>query len=119
FTGGAKVSYQIPPLPISHEYSNRLDLYKIFQWSDFQDIKYKALFSDNRFVEGNLDELGRTQRFGSNNADKMKVFVGYSADTWHKETEDFEDFEEYIENDEDLDMNNNTNADINLGEGNE
>ena len=25
----------------------------------------------------------------------MKVLVGYSVDKWHKETEDFEDFEEY------------------------
>ena len=32
----------------------------------------------------------------SSEPDKLKVLVGYSADEWHKETEDFEDFEEYL-----------------------
>ncbi|MEG8267793.1 DUF2345 domain-containing protein [Acinetobacter baumannii] len=108
FTSGAKVSYEVPELPSSFDYSNRIDLYKIFQWSDFENIKYSAIFENQRVTQGNLDELGRTERFKSSMPDKMKVLVGYSADKWHKETEEFEDFDDY-ETNNDSNLNNNSN----------
>ncbi len=44
FESGAKVSYEVPELPNTPTFSNRLDIYDLFWESDFSQLSYKALF---------------------------------------------------------------------------
>jgi uncharacterized protein (DUF2345 family) len=61
FTGGAKVSYEVPTLPNTPLFSNRLDVYDLFWESDFSQLSYKAYLPEsNAFTSGQIDEHGRT-----------------------------------------------------------
>lgn len=46
FTSGAKVSYEVPELPNTPSFSNRLDIYDLFWESDFSKLSYKAFIRE-------------------------------------------------------------------------
>ena len=67
FVGGANVSAKMVGLPLMKDiqaFSNKLDVYEIFQNLDFKDMKYSLVNKKAKtYLEGTLDEHGRTQRF--------------------------------------------------------
>lgn len=77
FTGGNKVSYEVPQLPSNVMYSNRLDVYDLFWESDFSNLTYKAFIPEtNAFVSGQIDEHGRTGKISTLDPSKVQVLVG-------------------------------------------
>jgi hypothetical protein len=80
--GGAKVSYEVPQLPNTTLYSNKLDIYDLFWDSDFSNLNYKAFMPEtNSFVVGAIDEHGRTEKISTSDPTKVQVLVG-SNDEW-------------------------------------
>jgi type VI secretion system secreted protein VgrG len=82
FMGGAKVQSVLPTLsnlPMNKEnykYTNRIDLFDIFNGTEFSKINYRAhLKGQNIYKVGNLDEYGRTERFTSIEAKQEEVVV--------------------------------------------
>ena len=66
FVGGSTVVSESKQLPLMKEisaFTNKLDVYEIFQNLNFRDIKYTALNKkDKTTISGSLDEHGRTSR---------------------------------------------------------
>lgn len=77
FTGGATVNAQLPKMPESGIFSRRFDFSEIFTKDELnQQIKFKFINHTKKteFI-GFLDELGRTQRFYSDSADKVEAII--------------------------------------------
>ncbi|MCY6412979.1 type VI secretion system Vgr family protein [Acinetobacter sp. VNH17] len=82
FTAGAKVSYEVPELPNTPTFSNRLDIYDLFWESDFSQLSYKVFIPEtNSFTSGTIDEHGRTGKISTSDPTKVQVLVG-SDDEW-------------------------------------
>jgi len=82
FISGAKVSYEVPELPNTPTFSNRLDIYDLFWESDFSQLSYKAFVpGTNSFTSGSIDEHGRTGKISTPDPTKVQVLVG-SNDEW-------------------------------------
>jgi uncharacterized protein (DUF2345 family) len=82
FTSGAKVSYEVPELPNTPIFSNRLDIYDLFWESDFSKLSYKAFMPQtNSFTSGVIDEHGRTGKIGTPDPTNVQVLIG-SDDEW-------------------------------------
>ncbi|MFW2150581.1 type VI secretion system Vgr family protein [Acinetobacter gyllenbergii] len=82
FVSGAKVSYEVPQLPSTPTFSNRLDIYDLFWESDFSQLSYKAFVpGTNSFTSGSIDEHGRTGKISTPDPTKVQVLVG-SNDEW-------------------------------------
>lgn len=82
FESGAKVSYEVPELPSTPTFSNRLDIYDLFWESDFSQLSYKAFVpGTNSFTSGSIDEHGRTGKISTPDPTKVQVLVG-SNDEW-------------------------------------
>jgi len=91
FTNGEKLSYEIPQLPNTVLYSNKLDIYDLFWESDLNQLSYKAFIPDtNAFVSGQIDEHGRTGRISTADPSKVQVLVG-SNDEWGLSIESFDE----------------------------
>ncbi len=91
FTNGEKLSYEIPQLPNTVLYSNKLDIYDLFWESDLSQLSYKAFIPDtNAFVSGQIDEHGRTGRISTADPSKVQVLVG-SNDEWGLSIESFDE----------------------------
>ncbi len=83
FTSGAKVSYEVPQLPNTAMYSNKLDVYDLFWESDFSQFTYKAFIQEtNSFISGALDEHGRTGKITKEDPFNIKVLVGKEQELW-------------------------------------
>ncbi|MND66322.1 hypothetical protein D3C76_1379140 [compost metagenome] len=83
FTSGAKVSYEVPELPNTPSFSNRLDIYDLFWESDFSKLSYKAFIPEtNSFTSGAVDEHGRTGKISTADPKNVQVLVGGSDDEW-------------------------------------
>lgn len=109
FTGGAKVSYEVPTLPNTPLFSNRLDVYDLFWESDFSQLSYKAYFPEsNAFTSGQIDEHGRTGKITTADASKVKVLIG-SNDDWGLSIDGFdeEDFDDGQDTEESVTDSNN------------
>ena len=110
FTSGAKVSYEVPQLPNTPTFSNRLDVYDLFWASDFSQLSYKAFIPDtNSFTSGTIDEHGRTGKINTADPAKVQVLVG-SDDEWGLQIESFDE-DDFLVNQnnsaENLEMHNN------------
>lgn len=110
FVGGAKVSYEVPELPNTPTFSNRLDVYDLFWASDFSQLSYKAFIPDtNSFTSGTVDEHGRTGKINTADPAKVQVLVG-SDDEWGLQIESFDE-DDFLVNQnnsaENLEMHNN------------
>ena len=110
FVGGAKVSYEVPQLPNTPTFSNRLDVYDLFWASDFSQLSYKAFIPDtNSFTSGTVDEHGRTGKINTADPAKVQVLVG-SDDEWGLQIESFDE-DDFLVNQnnsaENLEMHNN------------
>lgn len=106
FTGGAKVSYEVPQLPSNIMYSNKLDVYDLFWESDFSQLTYKAFIPEtNSFVTGQVDEHGRTGKIGTSDPSKVQVLLG-SDDDWGISIEGFDE-EDFVSDENQVDKNNN------------
>lgn len=82
FTSGEKVSYEVPELPNTSIFSNRLDIYDLFWASDFSQLSYKAFVPEtSSFTSGSIDEHGRTGKISTSDPTKVQVLVG-SNDEW-------------------------------------
>lgn len=82
FTSGEKVSYEVPELPNTSIFSNRLDIYDLFWASDFSQLSYKAFVPEtSSFTSGSIDEHGRTGKISTSDPTKVQVLVG-SKDEW-------------------------------------
>ncbi|KJV38546.1 hypothetical protein VH98_08930, partial [Acinetobacter brisouii] len=90
FTGGAKVSYEVPTLPNTPLFSNRLDVYDLFWDFDLPQLTYTATFKDGRVSTGSLDDNGRTSRITSDSSEASEVFVDTNM-SWGLEIEEQED----------------------------
>lgn len=112
FVGGAKVSYEVPELPCSSTFSNRLDIYNLFWASDFNQLSYKAFIPEtNAFIAGVIDEHGRTGKINTSDPTKVQVLVG-SDDEWGLRVESFDEDDFSIDknvNGENLEINHNEN----------
>ncbi|GAB3050492.1 type VI secretion system Vgr family protein [Acinetobacter apis] len=94
FKQGEKITYELPQLPNTPQYSNRIDLYHLFWQSDFKKLKYQALIPETgHHLAGSIDEHGRTGKITTGSSSKVKVLVG-TDDDWgiHVEGKDKEDF---------------------------
>ncbi|MFX5487086.1 DUF2345 domain-containing protein, partial [Acinetobacter baumannii] len=87
FTSGAKVSYEVPQLPSTMMYSNKLDVYDLFWDFDLSRLSYVAKFKNGRVSTGSLDENGRTARISSDSSEPAEVFVDTNTD-WVVEIEE-------------------------------
>ena len=87
FVSGEKVSYEVPQLPSTVMYSNKLDVYDLFWDFDLPNLSYVAKFKDGRISTGSLDENGRTVRIGSDSSEPAEVFVDTNTD-WVMEVEE-------------------------------
>ena len=97
FTGGAKTPYEIPQLPNTPLFSNKLDIYDLFWESDFSQLTYKAFLPDsNSFVAGSIDEHGRTGKINTSDPSKVQILVG-SEDDWGISIEGFDEEDYYLE----------------------
>jgi uncharacterized protein (DUF2345 family) len=110
FMSGAKVSYEVPQLPNTPTFSNRLDVYDLFWASDFSQLSYKAFIPDtNSFTSGTIDEHGRTGKINTADPAKVQVLVG-SDDEWGLQIESFDE-DDFLVNQnnsaENLEMHNN------------
>ena len=104
FMSGAKVPTEVPQLPSSVMYSNRLDIYDLFWESDFSQLSYKAFLPDtNSFVSGQIDEHGRTAKISTKDPSKVQVLVG-SDDEWGLSIEGFDE-EDFMDSPEQEDPN--------------
>ena len=66
----------IPPLQI---FSNKLDLYDIFGFSE-EKIPFTVIGNKDRESQhGTLDKMGRTDRLYSDTAETVKIFAGNAA----------------------------------------
>ncbi|WP_110975799.1 type VI secretion system Vgr family protein [Acinetobacter sp. WCHAc060042] len=112
FVGGAKVSYEVPELPCSSTFSNRLDIYNLFWASDFNQLSYKAFIPEtNVFIAGVIEEHGRTGKINTSDPTKVQVLVG-SDDEWGLRVESFDEDDFSIDknvNGENLEINHNEN----------
>lgn len=100
FVAGTKVSYEVPLLPNTSIYSNKLDVYDLFWQSDFSQISYKALIPEtNAFISGSLDEHGRTGKISTVDPCYVQILVG-ADDEWGLSIEGYDE-------DELIDQNNN------------
>lgn len=82
FKSGSKVKYTLPELPnIKRPYSNKLDVYNLFQADNFENLEYSLLFESGQVKKGVIDSYGRTERIKSDKNEKVKVLVG--GDDWH------------------------------------
>lgn len=97
FTSGAKVAYEVPQLPSTVMYSNKLDVYDLFWESDFSQLSYKAFMPEtNAFISGQIDEHGRTAKISTMDPSKVQVLVG-SDDGWGLSMECFDE-EDFVDN---------------------
>ncbi|MFH3910502.1 type VI secretion system Vgr family protein [Acinetobacter baumannii] len=111
FTGGAKVSYEVPELPNTPTFSNRLDIYDLFWESDFSKLSYKAFMPEtNSFTSGAVDEHGRTGKISSADPTNVQVLIG-SDDEWGLLIDSF-DADDFLEdqsiNGSNSEIDNNT-----------
>ncbi len=108
FTSGAKVSYEVPELPNTPTFSNRLDIYDLFWESDFSKLSYKAFVpGTNSFTSGSIDEHGRTGKITTPDPTQVQVLVG-SNDEWGLVIDSFDEDDFLIEqnvNDSETDNN--------------
>ncbi len=108
FTSGAKVSYEVPELPNTPTFSNRLDIYDLFWESDFSKLSYKAFVpGTNSFTSGSIDEHGRTGKITTPDPTQVQVLVG-SNDEWGLVIDSFDEDDFWIEqnvNDSETDNN--------------
>ncbi len=92
FTGGAKVSYEVPQLPSTMMYSNKLDVYDLFWQNDFSQFSYKAFIpATNSFISGGLDEHGRTGKITKEDPLNIKVLVGKEQELWDVIVDEWDD----------------------------
>lgn len=91
FNKGSKIQTILPNLSNlvmnkeSYSFTNRIDVFDIFQDYDFSQVKYRAFLPEQEtYKVGNLDENGRTERFVSlNNAkEKIQVVIDDPAYEW-------------------------------------
>jgi type VI secretion system secreted protein VgrG len=80
---------RIPPiqLPASSlvfpdKFSGRVDLYEHFVQHEFKDVHYRAKLSNGHFVEGLLDEHGRSPQLYADGTAHMEVLVGAPKPQW-------------------------------------
>lgn len=108
FESGAKVSYEVPELPNTPTFSNRLDIYDLFWESDFSQLSYKAFVpGTGSFTSGSIDEHGRTGKISTPDPTKVQVLVG-SNDEWGLVIDSFDEDDFLIEqNVNDSEMDNN------------
>lgn len=107
FESGAKVFYEVPELPNTVMYSNKLDVYDLFWESDFSQLNYKAFMSQTgAFISGQIDEHGRTGKISTPEPSKMQVLVG-SNDEWGLSIESFDE-DDFIEDNDQNGFNSNT-----------
>ncbi len=92
FTGGNKVVYEVPQLPSSVMYSNKLDVYDLFWESDFSNLTYTAYMPEtNAVVSGQIDEHGRTGKVGNEEQLNVKFLVGKEQEFWDVIIEEWDD----------------------------
>ncbi len=92
FTSGAKVSYEVPQLPSTMMFSNKLDVYDLFWQSDFSQFSYKAFIpGTNSFISGGLDEHGRTGKITKEDPLNIKVLVGKEQELWDVIVDEWDD----------------------------
>lgn len=106
FTGGSKVSYEVPQLPSNVMYSNKLDIYDLFWESDFSNLTYKAFIPEtNAFVSGQIDEHGRTGKISTIDPSKVQVLVG-TDEEWGITIEGYDE-SDFVEETQSLESRNN------------
>ena len=79
FTGGDKVTYELPILPSTDfdldQKSMKYDLSQLDTLSDFSQSKYRVYKKDGAFHEGFLDAKGRTKRISSSEMEELELFI--------------------------------------------
>ncbi|NKG37850.1 DUF2345 domain-containing protein, partial [Acinetobacter johnsonii] len=80
FLGGTKVNMSLPILkePVFAEvkkFSHRLDFSSLELYSDYLKSSYRVRKKDGIYLEGVLDERGRTNRIYSEIAEPLEVFI--------------------------------------------
>ncbi|MDM1286597.1 DUF2345 domain-containing protein, partial [Acinetobacter indicus] len=80
FKGGAKINTSLPILkePVFAEvkkFSHRLDFSSLGLYSDYLKTSYRVRKKDGVYLEGVLDERGRTNRIYSEVAEPLEVFI--------------------------------------------
>ena len=81
FKTGEKVFYEMPELPNTAMYSNKLDVYDLFWESDFSQLNYKAFMPQTgAFISGQIDEHGRTGKIANEDPLNMQVLIGKEQD---------------------------------------
>ena len=97
FNGGERISSEIPSLPNTPTFSNRLDVYDWFWQSDFSQLSYKAFIpSTNTYFSGKLDEHGHTGKISTSDSTKVQVLIGFD-EQWGLSVEGFDE-EDFINN---------------------
>ena len=103
FTSGAKVPYEVPQLPSTATYSNRLDVYDLFWETNFSQLTYKAFIPEtSSFVSGQIDEHGRTGKINTADPSKVQILVG-ADEEWGITVEGYDEEDYYNVEDENLD----------------
>ncbi|ENX33694.1 hypothetical protein F889_02357 [Acinetobacter colistiniresistens] len=80
FKGGAKINTSLPILkePVFAEvkkFSHRLDFSNLGPYSDYLKTSYRVRKKDGIYLEGVLDERGRTNRIYSEVTEPLEVFI--------------------------------------------
>ncbi|SPL72478.1 hypothetical protein KPC_3656 [Acinetobacter stercoris] len=90
FMSGMKVNFEVPNLPSNKggNFSNRWDFYELFYEHNFSNVKYKIINKQNSsFIEGCLDEQGRTERINKEENQEYDILIG-ASEHWSVEVEE-------------------------------
>lgn len=86
-TGPAAAQLPAVKLPASglvfpDKFSGRLDLYEHFVKHEFKDVRYAARLDSGHFVEGSLDEHGRSPQLYSEKPAEIEILAGQTKPQW-------------------------------------
>ena len=86
--GAGKASFALPSLPQQSitwpghtpSFSQRLDVYDIFETADLSRVEYRVKRANDRFEDGTLDGAGRAHRMEAEQGEEFEYLVGLSGD---------------------------------------
>ncbi|MCH4245234.1 type VI secretion system Vgr family protein [Acinetobacter gerneri] len=88
FSGPQSVNAELPNLPKIGQFSNRWDFYELFYTHNFANVKYKIINKqENSYIQGYLDEYGRTERIDKEENQEYDILIG-ASEYWSIENDE-------------------------------
>ena len=87
-SGPQRENAEIPNLPKIGQFSNRWDFYELFYTHNFANVKYKIINKqENSYIQGYLDEYGRTERIDKEENQEYDILIG-ASEYWSIENDE-------------------------------